>query len=193
MKKIGLTGNIGSGKTFVCKVFEALGIPVYYADLKARNILNSPEVIREIALVFGLSVVVDNNEIDRKKLGDIVFADKGELEKLNQIIHPKLRADFVKWVENHQQSPYVLQEAAILFENGFDKMMDETICVSAPKELRLQRVMSRDHAQEKEVLARMKSQWSDKKKENLADYIIVNNGIEMILPQILEIHQKIIQ
>ena len=192
MKKIGLTGNIGSGKTFVCKVFEALGVPVYNADLKARKILNSQEVIVEIGNTFGLSVV-DNDEIDRKKLAAIVFADKGELEKLNQIIHPKLRADFNKWAESHQQLPYVLQEAAILFENGFDKMMDQTICVSAPRGLRLQRVMSRDNAQENEVLARMESQWSDARKEDLADYIIENDGVKMILPQILKIHQKIIQ
>lgn len=189
MQKIGLTGNIGSGKTWVCKVFEAFGVPIYYADLEARNILNSPRTIGEIAQIFGSEVLLNPKEIDRKKLGAIVFGNSHELHKLNLLIHPKLKEHFIHWCSSHQDKPYVIQEAAILFENGFDHLMDATITVSAPKELRLRRVMDRDSLSKDEVLARMSQQWSDKKKEKAADYVIYNDGSQMILPQVLKIHQ----
>lgn len=192
MLKIGLTGNIGSGKTWVCKVFEALGVPVYYADLEARKILNSQNVIQEIIETFGKEVALNKNEIDRKALAAIVFNDKSELDKLNQLIHPKLREDFVEWANNYKAIPYVIQEAAILFENGFDTLMDKSITVSAPQEIRLKRVMERDQAKKEEVLARMSNQWSDEKKEKAADYIIYNDGLQMVLPQVLRIHENLI-
>jgi len=193
MLKIGLTGNIGSGKTWVCKVFEALGIPVFYADLEARIVLNSPEVIEDIIETFGSSVALNSKEIDRKALAAIVFNDSSELDKLNQLIHPKLRNNFNNWSNNQNNVPYVIQESAILFENGFDNRVDQTITVSAPQKTRLKRVMQRDSASEEEVLDRMHHQWSDKKKENAADFIIVNDGQKMVLPQILNIHQNFIQ
>ncbi len=191
MLKIGLTGNIGSGKTWVCQVFEALGTPVYYADLEARKILNSPEVIQEIIETFGVKVALNKNEINRKALASIVFNDKTELGKLNQLIHPKLREDFIQWTNNYISLPYVIQEAAILFENEFHTLMDQNITVSAPQEIRLKRVMERDQADEQEVLARMSHQWSDERKEKAADFIIYNDGQQMILPQILNIHQNL--
>ena len=193
MLKIGLTGNIGSGKTWVCKVFEALGIPVFYADLEARTVLNSPIVIEEIIETFGISVALNSKEIDRKALASIVFNDSSELDKLNQLIHPKLRSKFIDWANSQNHASYVIQEAAILFENGFDNIMDQTITVSAPQEIRLERVMERDHANESDVLARMNHQWSDKKKEDAADFIIINDGNKMVLPQILNIHKNFIQ
>ena len=193
MLKIGLTGNIGSGKTWVCKVFEALGIPIFYADLEAREILNSTSVIQEIIESFGASVALNAKEINRKALASIVFNDSIELDKLNQLIHPKLRKRFVDWSNNQSHAPYVIQEAAILFENGFDSLMDQTITVSAPQKIRLERVIARDGITEADVLARMNHQWSDKKKENAADYIITNDGRKMVLPQIIHIHQNFIQ
>jgi len=193
MLKIGLTGNIGSGKTWVCKVFEALGIPVFYADLEARTVLNSPIVIEKIIETFGTSVALNSKEIDRKALASIVFNDSSELDKLNKLIHPKLRSNFIDWTNSQNHASYVIQEAAILFENGFDSLMDQTITVSAPQEIRLKRVMERDKATESEVLARMNHQWSDKKKEDAADFIIINDGKKMVLPQILNIHKNFIQ
>lgn len=188
MIKVGLTGNIGSGKTWVCQIFSALNIPIYYADLEARNILNSTQIIESISDTFGSEVLLNPKEIDRKKLASIVFNDAKELEKLNQLIHPQLREHFQLW-SKAQTSKYVIQEAAILFENGFDHLMDKTITIASPKSLRLKRVMERDRASKEEVLARMNSQWSDERKEKAADYIIHNDGSQMLLPQVLEIHQ----
>jgi dephospho-CoA kinase len=193
MIKVGITGNIGSGKTWVCKIFEALGTPIFYADLEARKILHSPASIREIRHLFGDEVIKNQVEIDRKKLAAIVFSNAQELHKLNQLIHPKLREHFLKWAEDQNHAPYVIQEAAILFENGFDSTVDQTITIAAPKDIRLKRVMERDHATREEVLARMKHQWPDKKKEQAADHLIINDGHHMVLPQVLNIHQKFIQ
>jgi len=192
MLKIGLTGNIGSGKTWVCKVFEALSIPVFYADLEARKILNTATIIEEIIDVYGSSVKLSHKEIDRKALANIVFNDALQLKKLNRIIHPKLTDTFLRWADAKDNFPYVIQEAAILFENGFDSIMDKNITVTAPQQLRLQRVMERDLATKEEVLARMAHQWSDEKKAKAADFIINNDGKQMILPQVLKIHHNFI-
>lgn len=189
MKKIGLTGNIGSGKTYVCKVFEALGVPIYYADLEARRILNLPETIEIIQQNFGPAVVLKSGEINRAALADIVFKSSDELNKLNGIIHPRLKDDFLDWTPQQHHSKYIIQEAAILFENGFDKYMDQTITVAAPQGIRLKRVMERDEQTKEQILARMKHQWSDEKKEKAAHYIIDNSGNQMILPQVLKLHQ----
>ena len=193
MLKIGLTGNIGSGKTWTCQLFEALGVPIFYADLEARKILNHPKTTVEISKVFGSHLLNTKNEIDRKTLATIVFNDTMELERLNQLIHPKLREEFKAWTAKYQTHKYVIQEAAILFENGFDKMMDKTICIAAPKELRLERVIKRDHTNREEVLSRMANQWSDKKKEAAADFVIHNDGLQMVLPQVLKIHEQLNQ
>ena len=193
MLKIGLTGNIGSGKTWTCQTFEALGVPVFYADLEARKILNHPKTAFEISELFGKHLINDLNEIDRKALAAIVFNDKHELQKLNQLIHPKLREAFAVWAHKHQTHKYVIQEAAILFENGFDKMMDKNICIAAPKELRLERVIKRDQTNREDVLARMGNQWSDERKEKAADFVVYNDGLQMVLPQILKIHEHLNQ
>jgi dephospho-CoA kinase len=189
MKKIGLTGNIGSGKTYVSKVFEALGVPIYYADLEARKILNLPETIEILKQTFGPTIALKSEEINRAALADIVFNSSTELDKLNRIIHPKLKDHFLIWTHQQTHSKYIIQEAAILFENGFDKFMDLTITVAAPQEIRLKRVMERDGQAIEQVLARMNHQWTDEKKEKTADFIIDNSGNQMILPQVLKLHQ----
>jgi len=154
--------------------------------------LNSPEMVRKIATVFGNEVVLINNKIDRAKLASIVFNSTSELAKLNQLIHPQLRENFQIWVGEHQDAAYIIQEAAILFENNFNEMMDKVITVSAPLEMRLNRVIDRDKANRKDVLARMNNQWPDGKKEELSDFVIMNDGSKMLLPQILKIHQELI-
>jgi len=193
MLKIGLTGNIGSGKTWTCQIFEALGVPVFYADLQARKILNHPNTTIEISKIFGNHLINDQNEIDRKALAAIVFTNPEELQKLNQLIHPKLRQAFKEWAIQHQTHKYVIQEAAILFENGFDKMMDKNICIAAPKELRLERVIKRDQTNREDVLSRMANQWSDGRKEKAANFVVYNDGLQMVLPQILKIHEYLNQ
>lgn len=190
MLKIGLTGNIGSGKSLVCKVFEKLGIPIFYADIEAKKILDSSDLRPKLLTAFGADIEdCTNNIIDRKKLAAIVFTNKEALNKLNSLIHPQLHIEFKNWCLQHEKEAYVIQEAAILFENGFTNLFDKTIVVAAPKNIRLQRVMERDGASKADVLARMENQWSDAKKENAADFIIQNDGQELILPQILKLHQ----
>jgi len=191
MIKVGLTGNIGSGKSYVSDVFRALNIPIFNADLEARKILNSSKVIEEIKETFGEDLVLKSNEIDRKKLASVVFNSPSELEKLNQLIHPKLRQYFKKWCLGYVNKPYIIQEAAILFENDFHSLMDKVITVSAPLQIRLKRVIDRDGAKKDDVLARMNNQWPDGKKEALSNFVINNDGTEMLLPQILKIHQEL--
>ena len=189
MLKIGLTGNIGSGKTLVSQVFEELGVQVFNADIEAKKILDSTTIRPKLISTFGNDIVdTDQNNINRKKLAAIVFDDKTALEKLNTLIHPQLRSEFKNWCLLHEKESYVIQEAAILFENGFADLFDKTIVVSATKEIRLKRVMERDNVKENEVLARMENQWSDSEKEAAADLIIQNNGAQLILPQIIKLH-----
>ena len=190
MLKIGLTGNIGSGKTIICQVFEKLGVPIFYADIEAKRILDSFILRPKLLTTFGADIEdIDNNIIDRKKLAAIVFTNKTELEKLNALIHPQLRTEFEKWCLQHGKEAYVIQEAAILFENEFVDLFDKTIVVAAPKDIRIQRVMERDNVSKAEVLARMENQWSDNKKENAADFIIYNDGQQLVSPQVLKLHQ----
>lgn len=190
MLKIGLTGNIGSGKSMVCHVFEKLSVPVYYADIEAKKILDNSIITSELINYFGDEILDENRDaIDRKKLAAIVFKNKTKLKKLNSIIHPRLRIEFEDWCNTFKNSPYIIQEAAILLENGLGKNFDKIIVVSAPKKIRLLRVMERDSMAEADVLARMKNQWSDKRKEMAADFVIKNDGKHLILPQILKIHQ----
>jgi dephospho-CoA kinase len=191
MIKVGLTGNIGSGKSLVCELFSALGIPVYNADLEARKILNSKETILELQKRYGKDIALLNGEIDRKKLAGIVFTNPNELQKLNKLIHPKLRQDFANWAKKHNDEKYIIQEAAILLENNFHQQMDKIITISAPLEIRLERVIRRDGTNKEDVLARMNNQWKDGEKEKLSDFVILNDGNRMLLPQILKIHQEL--
>lgn len=172
-KIIGLTGGIGSGKTTVAKIFESLGVPIYIADVEAKKLMESEFIIRKIEEEFGSSVI-SNHQIDRMVLAKIVFDSPEKLKKLNEIVHPAVAKDFESWVAKHLDHPFVIKETAILFEMGGDKFCDKTILVTAPKEIRIDRVMKRDRVTETEVLKRMNQQWSDDRKLNLADFIINN-------------------
>jgi dephospho-CoA kinase len=170
---IGLTGGIGSGKSTMAKYFASLGVPVYIADDEAKKILLEPQTVKEIAEVFGDEVMV-NGLPDRKKLAAVVFNSPEKLSVLNSIIHPKVREDFKKWVDNHSNEKFVIKEAAILFESGSYKECDDIILVTAPQDIRVQRVMQRDDVTREEVLNRMNNQWDDQKKAALSTYIINN-------------------
>lgn len=192
MLKAGLTGNIGSGKSTVSNIFTILGVPVFDADYHAKTLLNDPEIKSLLSRIFGISIFLDD-EIDRKKLASIVFNDKAALEKLNSVIHPAVRAKFEQWTTENSQKPYLVYEAAIIFESGFNQQLDKIIMISADEEIRLKRVMKRDQASKEMVLSRMKNQWSDDKKCSLADFVIVNNNDELLIPQVLEVHQKLLE
>ncbi len=191
MIKVGITGGIGSGKSTVCKVFRVLGIPVFESDEIARQLMNSdPETCVQLIELFGASVYLPNQIIDRKYLAGIVFSNPSLLAQLNGIVHPKVRDVFTAWCKI-QHSPYILHESAILFESGFYKLMDKTITVVAKENERIERVMKRDGATEELVNQRIRNQWRDIERIKLADFVISNNDDELIVPQIIEIDKKI--
>ena len=191
MLKIGITGGIGSGKSTVCRVFSALGIPVFEADKIAKDLMNTNEEIRKKLLnLFGESVYLPDGVVDRKYLAGIVFNDPSLLKQLNSIVHPVVRQTFFDWCDK-QKSPYIIHEAAILFESGFYKMMDKTITVVTNENERIQRVVKRDGLTLELVKERIRNQWSDEERIKLADFVIGNNDNELIVPQIIEIDKNI--
>lgn len=191
MLKIGVTGGIGSGKTTVCKEFEKLGIPVFYADDVAKTILNKPKVAEKLKIIFGEDIVKDNI-VDRKKIASVIFSDESKKEKLNSIIHPEVANEYEIWLNQHIDFPYTIKEAAILFETGTYKQLDKIILVIADKATRVERIIKRDNTTEDEVLARMKNQWTDEEKIPLADFIITNEGNSSLENQIQGIHNQIL-
>lgn len=191
MIKLGITGGIGSGKSTACKVFSALGIPVFEADSEAKKIINTnPEVRRQLIQLFGTEVYLEDRTVNRKYLADIVFNNRSLLSELNKIVHPAVRLTFIEW-SKIQDSPYVIHEAAILFESGFHRIMDKTIVVVADENQRISRVLKRDDVSMELVRQRMQHQWSDEEKIKLADFVIRNNDDELIVPQIIEIDKKL--
>lgn len=192
MKRIGLTGNIGTGKSTVAGIFDILGVPVYHADEKARGLLESSQVIEQIGILFGKHVITPMHQVDRKALADIVFNDKEKLESLNNLIHPLVEEDFLLWCDHQKDHDYILHEAAILFESGFNRLFDANILVTAPLELCIARVMARDTIPKEMVMKRIQNQWSQESKEQLAEYVVINDEVSMIIPQVLEIHRKIL-
>jgi dephospho-CoA kinase len=191
MIKVGVTGGIGSGKSTVCKVFRVLGVPVFEADKVARQIMDTSEEVREqLPRLFGASVYLPDQSINRKYLAGLVFNDPSLLEQLNKLIHPLVRKAFYDWCIL-QEVPYVIHEAAILFESGFYRMMDKTITVVTNESERVERVMKRENIPAELVKQRMKNQWTDEEKMKLADFIIGNNENELVIAQIIEIDKKL--
>ncbi len=189
--KIGITGGIGSGKSLVCKIFQILKIPVFEADREAKEILDSdPQTKEALGNLLGVHIFDTNGKVNRQQMAGIIFNDQELLQKVNGIIHPAVRRKFNEW-HMAQKAPYVIQEAAILFESGIYKLMDRNIVVTAPEELRINRVMERDGVTKEKVLERMKNQWPEKEKVALADYIIRNDESQSLIHQVLEINQKI--
>ena len=191
MLKIGLTGGIGSGKTTVAKIFELLGIPVYYADDRAKSLMNhDPGLKATITHHFG-DAAYTTDGLDRKYLASIVFNDKSKLELLNSLTHPITIADAEKWF-GEQTTPYVIKEAALLFESGAADKLDHIIGVYAPQHIRVNRVMERDQLPTAEVMKRISRQIDEEMKMKLCDFIITNNEQQLVIPQVIELHQKLI-
>lgn len=191
MKKIGITGGIGSGKSTVCKVFETLGIPVYYADDEAKRLMQEDEdLIAAIKDHFGKQAYDESGKLNRTYLASVVFNDPDELNMLNSLVHPVTIRDAEQWALR-QTSPYVLKEAALMFESESFHHLDEVIGVSAPVSLRIQRIMHRDNVSRDEVLKRINNQMDEEVKMRLCDYIIYNDEQQAIIPQVMKIHEEL--
>jgi dephospho-CoA kinase len=191
MLKIGITGNIGGGKTTVSKIFEVLGIPVFYADDAAKKVMvEDPVVIDGLREAFGVEAYYKDGSLNRKHIASIVFNDETQLARLNAITHPAVFRAFDAWLSEMKNPPYVIKEAALLFESTSYKMCDYSVMVTAPLELRIARVMQRDGFTRAEVESRNARQFSEEKKIGLADYVIRNDDSEPVIPQVLELHEK---
>ncbi|MFY7667159.1 MAG: dephospho-CoA kinase [Crocinitomicaceae bacterium] len=183
MKRIGITGGIGSGKSFIAKILEHMGFPVYYSDLRSKELTKSnPSIKTGLISLFGEEVYSDN-ELNTQLVATKIFQNEEMRQKVNELIHPIVRKDFEDWVTN-QKSTLVFNEAAILFETGSYKNFDANILICAPLELKIKRVMKRENCSKEDVLARMSKQWSDDEKSKLADFIINNDDCDPILTQL---------
>ncbi|MEC4113883.1 dephospho-CoA kinase [Myroides pelagicus] len=186
MKIVGLTGGIGSGKTTVAKMFAEQGVPIYIADERAREVMDRSDIVKRVSELFEESVVVEG-KLDRKKIRTLVFADKERLEGLNQIVHPEVKADFERFKQQHAEAGFVIKESAILFEQGLDKECDYTILVTAPEQIRIDRVKHRDNVSEYNIRQIINNQWNDMRKKPLSDYIIENIDRDLTKKQVIDI------
>lgn len=192
MLKVGITGGIGSGKSTICRIFELLGIPVYYADTKAKEIMQTdPVLISQVKQHFGENIY-NGQVLDRAALGRIVFNDQEKLALLNSLVHPATIRDSDQWAAK-QSAPYILKEAALIFESSSFHYLDKVICVYAPEPLRIHRVMKRDNVTRNDVLARMHKQIDESIKIKLCDFVIYNDEQQMVVPQVLALHDKLLQ
>jgi len=189
-KIIGLTGGIGSGKSTVAQQFGLLGVPIYTADNEAKKVMNYPESLAAIKNSFG-TAIFDGAALNRQKLANIVFQDPKKLQQLNKIIHPLVKEDFQLWIKNNSLSPFVIKEAAILFESGSNKDCDKIITVTAPLSTRIQRVMERDKTDYESVLKRINNQWSDEMRIAKSDFVIHNIDLENTISQTITIFKAL--
>jgi dephospho-CoA kinase len=188
--KVGITGAIGAGKTFVSSIFEKLGFPVFNSDIEAKKCMQSDVyLIEQIKVVFG-DKVYENNILQKNILSEIIFNDNDKLKSLNHLIHPVVSKNFINWCGN-QNSDIIIKEAAILFESGSNNILDKIICVSAKEDIRIKRVMSRDKCDKNHVLSIMSKQMTQKEKEKLSDFIIINDDKKLLMPQIIDVITKI--
>jgi dephospho-CoA kinase len=190
MIKIGITGNIGSGKTTVSKIFELLGVPVFYADDQAKKVMVSDtELISGMKKAFGNDAYFADGALNRKHIASIVFNNDAELAKLNALVHPAVFRAFDNWAAAQTQAPYLMKEAALLFESSSYKMCDRTIMVTAPFELRMRRILQRDGITRAEAENRNSKQFTEEQKIALADDLICNDETRLVIPQVLALHQ----
>jgi dephospho-CoA kinase len=185
-KVIGLTGGIGSGKTTIANYFATMGVPVYIADDAAKKVMQSENIIRQIKTTFGDSIF-ENEILNRAKLAEIVFNNADKLAQLNAIVHPAVKSDFELWLEQNKKYAYVIYEAAILFESGRYKECDVIVTVTAPEEIRIERVVKRDNTTREQVLSRIKMQWNDEKRISLSNFVINNSNLKIAKEEVVKI------
>lgn len=193
MLKVGITGGIGSGKSVVSKILEILGVPVYYADQRAKELMQENEALKQaIRLAFGEEAYVDGH-LNRPYLATQVFGHPDRLRQLNALVHPAVWQDLSDWFASHSDRPYAAEESAILFETGAAQALDKVVLVYAPEEVRIQRAMERDGVTREEVLARIRHQADQKGLKEKADYLLINDGTTPVIPQVLHIHQALLE
>jgi len=191
MIKVGITGGIGSGKSFICQVFAKLGVPVYYADIAAKELANTdPEIRQSLTSLLG-SDIYSGDYLNRSKMASLIFDNKMLLEKINHVIHPKVARHFEFWCDNHSRKPYIIHESAIIFESQIYSMFDKIITISAPEEVRIQRVIPRCDMNRNKILAIMQNQMPESEKIKRSHYVIINDGRSLILPQVIHIHESL--
>jgi dephospho-CoA kinase len=189
--KLGVTGGIGSGKTTVCRIFEALGIHVFSADTEARVIMDCDKAVMKQVNTLAGRDMYSSGKLDRIAMADLIFNNRELLSKINNIIHPIVISRFIEW-ERSDDSPYVILEAAILFESGSAKLLDKVLTVTAPEEERIERVVHRNNLTREQVIERMRNQSDDNYKVSLSDYVISNSENDMIIPAVLKIHEEML-
>ena len=190
MLKIGITGGIGSGKTTASRIIKNLGVPVFASDEVGRIELNSnKKLIKKVIKAFGEEMYFSDGKLDRERMANLVFSNPKALEKLSSLVHPVVEKKFVEWCKKHEKKPYVLKEAAILFETGGYHDLDKVIHVFAPREQRIERVIKRDNTTKESVEKRIRFQYSDEERNRLADYIIMNEDGTDLLPEVMDLHE----
>ena len=189
--QIGITGGIGSGKSLICHIFQVLGVPVYDADSRAKIVMTTDGIlIDQIKKEFGTLSYNENGELNRELLGKTVFNQPDRLAKLNSLVHPRVAEHYNRWISEQSTAKYCLKEAALLFEAGSYQLLDKIIVVTAPDELRMKRVLQRDsHRTSKDVEHIFRNQMPQEEKVKLADYIIKNDESELVVPQVLKLHE----
>lgn len=193
MLKVGLTGGIGVGKTYCAEIFDVFDIPIYNSDIEAKKLMITSESLKtDIMESFGLDSYHENGSLNRGYLASIIFKDKNALTKMNALVHPAVRADFISWCDKYKDRSYIIQEAALIFETGNYKSFDKLIVVDAPLDLRIKRVKSRDNATEESIMDRIGKQKPQEEKVASADYVINNDGTVSLLKQVFDIHQNLL-
>lgn len=187
MQIVCITGGIGSGKTFVAKIFEALQYPVYYSDIRAKQMYFIPEIKQQIIQILGTEAYINEKEINKKYIASKIFNDKNLLDSVNAIIHQAVQEDFKEFVQQNQYCKIIFKESALIFEAGLQNSCNKIVLVTAPPELKIKRIKEREHLNEEEMFKRMAHQWNDDKKMPLSDYIIVNDEKQELLPQIVNV------
>lgn len=189
---IGLTSGIGCGKTLISNVFSHLGVPVFNTDERAKDLYNREDVLKDMQAMFGTEIV-ENNKLNKQKLANIVFNNKEKLRQLNSYIHPKVKQEYKEWMSCQSRFciPYVIMESALIFETNWQKMFDKIICINTPSNLAIERTIIRDNTTKEQVLERIKNQLPLEQKIAESDYIINNDNIQLVLPQIIKIDKQI--
>ncbi len=190
--QIGITGGIGSGKSLICRIFQSLDVPIYDADSHAKTLMTTDGIlVDQIKKEFGLLSYDQKGNLNKKYLSETIFNDDIKLQKLNSFVHPRVAVDYVRWLTEYTNSTYVIKEAALLFESGSGDLLDKIIVVTAPEDTRIMRVLKRDpHRTEEEVLKIIRKQMAEEEKLKRADFTIHNNKTTLVVPQVLELHER---